>query len=176
MNSEAQTLPLQTELAQYSQTHHLTKFAPAEIVELLRDGESVEWLISMLVPAEQQSQHVRLAELLAAIRREVYQEKPPAPSQEVTTEEAPPEAAPTVSPEEEQAELERMAMSMLPPGVDPRQFKKFLSSPQGALFGDFALFCQEKGINVQDVDGGKVPEEIQVLQEEWMKSPRQTLE
>jgi hypothetical protein len=176
MNSESQPISLQTELAQYSQTHHLTKFAPAEIVELLRDGESVEWLISMLVPAEQQSQHVRLAELLAAIRREVYQEKPPAPSPEVTTEEAPLEAAPTVSPEEEQAELERMAMSMLPPGVDPRQFKKFLSSPQGALFGDFALFCQEKGINVQDVDGGKVPEEIQVLQEEWMKTPRQTLE
>jgi hypothetical protein len=179
MNSESQTISLQTELAEYCQTHHLTKFAPEEIFELLKDGEAVDWLLSMLVPADQQSQHARLTELLTSLRQEVYKEPPPTPSSETVIVEAAPETAVIETPEEpamDEAELEKMAMSMLPPGVDPRQFKKFMSSPQGALMGDFVLFCQEKGVDVQSVDGGKIPDEIRALQEEWMQTPREALE
>jgi hypothetical protein len=178
MISESQTASLQTELAEYCQTHHLTKFAPEEILELLKDGEAVDWLMSMLVPAEQQSQHARLAELLTSLRQEVYQEPPPASLPEALVEAAP-ETAVVETPEApamDEAELEKMAMSMLPPGVDPRQFKKFMSSPQGALMADFAQFCQEKGVDMQSADGGKVPDEIRALQEEWMQTPRETLE
>jgi len=178
MIPDSQTPLLQTELAEYCQTRHFTKFSPEEILELLKDGESVDWLISMLVPAEQQSQHARLAELLTSLRQEVYKEPPPAPSPEAIVETAP-ETAAIETPEEpamDEAELEKMAMSMLPPGVDPRQFKKFMSSPQGALMGDFALFCQEKGVDVQSVDGGKIPDEVRALQDEWMKTPREALE
>jgi SEC-C motif len=178
MNPESQTSSLQTELTEYCQAHHLTKFAPEEIVELLKDGEAVDWLMSMLVPAEQQSQHARLVELLTSLRQEVYQEPPPTPSPETMVETAP-ETTAAETPEEppmDDAELEKMAMSMLPPGVDPRQFKKFMSSPQAALMGDFALFCQERGVDVQNVDGGKIPDEIRALQDEWMQTPRETLE
>ncbi len=178
MNSESQTPSLQIELAEYCQTHHLTKFAPEEIFELLKDGESADWLMSMLVPAERQSQHARLAELLTSLRQEVYQEPPLAPSSEAMVETAP-EIAAAETPEEpamDEAELEKMAMSMLPPGVDPRQFKKFMSSPQGALMADFAQFCQEKGVDMQSADGGKIPDEIRALQDEWMKTPREALE
>jgi len=165
-----------TELSEYLRTNHLTKFAPEEIFELLQDGEAVEWMMSMLVPVEQQSQHGRLAELLTGIRQEVYKEPAPAPSPDTVVETTPPEVA---TPEEqiaEEADFEKMAMSMLPPGVDARQFKKFMSSPQGALMGDFALFCQEKGVDIQDVDGGQASDEIRALQDEWMKTPRQSLE
>lgn len=167
---------LKTELIEYCAAQQLTKFAPEEIFELLQDGEKADWVMSMLVPAEQQSQHARLAELLTAIRQEVYQE-PVAPApEEIVAESAPaPEAAVAEEPVDE-AEMEKMAMSMLPPGVDPRQFKKFMSSPQGLLMADFAAFCQEKGVDIQNVDGGKVPDEVRALQEEWMKTPRQTLE
>ncbi len=178
MNPESQTASLQTELAEYCQAHHLTKFSPEEILELLKDGEAVEWLMSMLVPAEQQSQHVRLTELLTSLRQQLYHEPPPAPALEGMVEIAP-ETAAAEAPEEpamDEAELEKMAMSMLPPGVDPRQFKKFMSSPQGALMADFAQFCQEKGVNMQSADGGKVPDEIRALQDEWMQTPRETLE
>jgi hypothetical protein len=174
MNPESQTSSLQTELTEYCQTHQLAKFAPEEILELLKDGESVDWLMSMLVPAEQQSGHARLAELLASLRQEVYQEPPPAPSPETMA-----EATPVETPEEpamDEAELEKMALSMLPPGVDPRQLKKIMSSPQAALMGDFALFCQEKGVDVQSVEGGKIPDEIRALQDEWMQTPREALE
>lgn len=178
MNSELQNIPLQTELTEYCQTHHLTKFAPEEIFELLKDGEVVDWLMSMLVPAEQQSQHTRLAELLTSLRQEVYKEPPPAPSPEALVETVPETAAAEIAEEPalDEAELAEMAMSMLPPGVDPRQFKKFMSSPQGALMADFAQFCQEKGVDMQSADGGKIPDEIRALQDEWMQTPRETLE
>jgi hypothetical protein len=51
-----------------------------------------------------------------------------------------------------------------------------MSSPQGALMADFAQFCQEKGVDMQSAEGGKVPDEVRALQEEWMKTPRETLE
>jgi hypothetical protein len=174
MNLESQKNSLQTELAQYCQTHQLTKFAPEEIIELLKDGESVDWVISMLVPTEQQSRHARLAELLTSLRQEVYQEPPPAPSPEAAVETALAEAP--EEPAMDEAELEAMAMSMLPPGVDMRQFKKLMNSPQGALMADFAQFCQEKGMDMQSVDGGKVPDEMRALQDEWMQTPREALE
>lgn len=170
---------LKTELTEYCTTHQLTKFAPEEILELLQDGEKADWVLAMLVPAEQQSQHARLAELLTAIRQEVYQEPiAPAPEEAVVEPVSAPEVTTEAVAEEpvDEAELEKMAMSMLPPGVDPRQFKKFMSSPQGMLMADFAAFCQEKGVDIQNVDGGKVPDEVRALQEEWMKTPRQTLE
>ncbi len=169
---------LKTELSAYCQAHQLTKFAPEEIFELLQDGEKVDWMMSMLVPAEQQSAHGRLVELLTGIRQQVYQEPEPAPTVEVIGERASVEieAPAPEEPEMDEAELEKMALSMLPPGVDARQFKKFLSSQQGALMADFAAFCQEKGADVQDVKGGKIPDELRALQEEWMKTPRQTLE
>lgn len=174
MNLEA----LKTELSEYCQAHQLTKFAAEEIFELLQDGEKVDWMMSMLVPAEQQSAHGRLVELLTGIRQQVYQEPEPVPTSEVIGETAPIEIE-TLAPEEsemDEAELEKMALSMLPPGVDPRQFKKFLSSQQGALMADFAAFCQEKGADVQEVKGGKIPDELRTLQEEWMKTPRQSLQ
>jgi len=175
---------LKTELTEYCKAHHLTKFAAEEIVELLQDGEAVDWVMSMLVPAEQQSQHGRLIELLTGIRQEVYQEAP-APTQETAVEAAlVTKTEAEISLEEqaaEEADLTEMAMAMLPPGVEARQFKKFMSSPQGALMADFALFCQEKGVDMQKVDGGKatpvgVPDDIRALQEEWMKTPRESLE
>jgi len=178
MNFELQKNPLYVELSAYCETHHLTKFAPEEIFELLQDGEKVDWVMSMLVPAEQQSQHARLVELLTGIRQQVYQEPEPASTPEAIAESAPVEletAAPA-EPEMDEAELEKMAMSMLPPGVDPRQFKKFLNSQQGELMADFAAFCQEKGADIQDVKGGKIPDELRALQDEWMKTPRQALE
>ena len=176
---------LKTELSEYCQTNHLTKFAPEEIFELLQDGEKVDWVMSMLVPVEQQSRHARLVEILTGIRQEVYQEpatapvvevSPTAESIEIAEEEPAAEEQAAEGPAMDEAELEKMAMTMLPPGVDPRQFKKFLNSQQGVLMADFAAFCQEKGADIQDVAGGKIPDELRALQEEWMTTPRPTLE
>lgn len=167
---------LQAELSEYCQTHQLTKFAPEEIFELLQDGEKVDWVMSMLMPAEQLSQHTRLVEILTGIRQHVYQEPEPAPEAVEETSLVVGEMPAPAEPEMEQAELEQMALSMLPPGVDPRQFKKFLSSQQGELMADFAAFCQEKGAQIEETKGGKIPEELRALQDEWMKTPRQSLQ
>jgi uncharacterized protein YecA (UPF0149 family) len=130
--------------------------------------------MSMLVPAEQQSQRAHLSELLTSLRQEIYKE--PAPSQEAVVETEPTEAGRAEDFATEEADFEKMAMSMLPPGVDARQFKKFMASPQGMLMADFAAFCQEKGVDIQNADGGKVSDEIRALQDEWMKTSRQNLE
>ncbi|MDZ7343417.1 MAG: SEC-C metal-binding domain-containing protein [candidate division KSB1 bacterium] len=183
MNLEFQSNLLKTELAEYCQAHRITKFSPEEIVELLYDGESVEWVMSMLVPGEQQSQHPRLTELLTAIRSA-------APKKEtletletaIENETALPDAMFDTIVEEtakeplDLAEMESMAMSMLPPGVDMAQLKKFMSSPQGALLADFAAFCQEKGMNVAGMSEGQIPAEMQALQQEWMQTPRSAFE
>jgi hypothetical protein len=179
MNFELQKNSLYVELTEYCEKNHLTKFTPEEIVELLEDGEPVDWVMSMLVPAEQQNLHSHLAELLIRIRQEVYKEPTPAPSEDTVVETAPiPATAEITTPEEivAEADFEKMAMSMLPPGVDARQFQKFMSSPHGMLMADFAVFCQEKGVDMQGLNGGKVPDEIRALQDEWMKTSRQNLE
>jgi hypothetical protein len=180
MNPEPQKTSFQAELAEYCQTYQITKFAPEEIIELLHDGESVEWLMSMLVPADQQSQHERLAEILAAIGAEAPKEKISAPPETAGEDAiAPPEMAAVIAAEERAEDaraLESMMMSMLPPGVDTSQVKKFMSSPQAALLTDFAAFCQEKGVDPQSMNAGHMPDEVLALEQEWMQTPRESLE
>jgi hypothetical protein len=180
MNHESQAISLKTELAKYCQSHQITKFAPEEIIELLQDGETVDWLMSMLVPADQRSQHVRLAEILTAISAEVQPAKPSAPPE--TAVEFEPELTETgdvvlpAEQREEPVDIESTIMSMLPAGIDKAQVKKFMSSPQAALLADFAAFCQERGVDPQGMNDGQMPEEVFALQQEWMQTPRPSLE
>ena len=66
----------------------------------------------------------------------------------------------------------------LPEGIDRGQVEQLLSSPQGALLADFGLFCQEKGVSPEEAAamGGNAEGPIAELREEWLSTPRATLD
>ena len=74
-------------------------------------------------------------------------------------------------------DLDALREIELPEGIDRGQVEQFLSSPQGALLGDFGLFCQEKGVSPEEASamGRKAEGPITELREEWLSTPRPSL-
>ena len=70
-------------------------------------------------------------------------------------------------------ELEALTGMKLPPGMDMKQIQKMMESPQGDFISDFGLFCQEQGIDMSSVSD---PDQLQVLNEQWMATPRAAFE
>ena len=64
---------------------------------------------------------------------------------------------------------------MLPPGVDMQQVEQMLKSPRGALLGDFGAFCQERGVE-PEMGESEMNEAMQALHDEWLQTPRESLE
>lgn len=149
------------------------RFSPQEMVELLQDGEEVEWIVSQVLPQGPEEAVAELGALLAQIAAEVA----PAAGEKAAeaaaagTESAA-EAAPAGDLGADLPDLENLA---LPPGVDPRQFRELMSSPQGALLADFGTFCQEQGVD-QGGDPKKMSGVLQELHEVWLQTPRPALE
>jgi len=56
-----------------------------------------------------------------------------------------------------------------------RQVEQMLSSPRGALLGDFGAFCQERGVEPEMGDA-QMSDAMQELHEEWLQTPRDSLE
>ncbi|MCC7265596.1 MAG: SEC-C domain-containing protein [Candidatus Latescibacteria bacterium] len=143
------------------------------MVELLQDGEEVEWIVSQVLAQGPAEAVEELSALLAQIAAQV------APVAEPVAELAsalPAEAPPAmVLPEEEDAGLPDLENLALPPGVDARQFKELMSSPQGAMLADFGTFCQEQGVD-QGGDPKKMSGVLQELHEVWLQTPRPALE
>ena len=75
---------------------------------------------------------------------------------------------------EEELDLAEL-QGMLPPGVDMQQVEQMLSSPRGVLLGDFGAFCQERGVE-PEVGDAQMSDEMQELHEEWLQTPRDSLE
>jgi len=165
---------LLNQLEQLCSTQGIQKFSAEEIVQLLEDGEEVEWIVSQL--GEDRSGE--LAPLLAQIAAEVAPVAPTEVEEEVTSEDAG-EDADSPGEDAEDFDLANLDMGelqgMLPPGVDMGQVQQMLNSPRGALLADFGAFCQERGVEVE-TEQGEMNEALQELQEEWLNTPRETLE
>jgi hypothetical protein len=156
----------------------IEKFSPTEMVELLEDGEEVEWILGQV--GEEGSG--ALGQLLQQIAAEIA----PAGSEEDGTEDggevssaAEIEEASGDKAEEEDFDPANLDMSelqgMLPPGVDMSQVQQMLSSPRGALLADFGTFCEERGVEME-MEQGEMSEALQELHEEWLQMPREALE
>ena len=133
------------------------KFSAEEIVELLTDGEEVDWIVDQVLPAAAEADRSEMGQVLAEIAAEVA----PAPAPDTDDEE--PASV-------EELDLAQLQQS-LPPGVDMQQVEQMLRSPQGALLADFSAFCQERGF-----DGEPDEAEMRELHEEWLQTPRPALE
>lgn len=148
---------LTTRLAALCQAKGAEKFSAEEIVELLTDGEEVDWIVDQVLPAAAEADLREMGQALAEIAAAVA----PAPA----------------SGAEEPAAVEEVDLFLqaLPAGVDVQQVEDLLRSPQGALLADFSAFCQERGFE-DEGDEAATSEAVMELHEEWLQTPRPALE
>ncbi len=148
---------LATRLEALCQAKGVEKFSAEEIVELLTDGEEVDWIVDQVLPTAAEADRSEMGQVLAEIADAV------APAAAVDTDDEEPAAV-------EELDLAQLQQS-LPPGVDVQQVEEMLRSPQGAMLADFSAFCQERGF---DDEPGEA--EMRELHEEWLQTPRPALE
>ena len=168
---------LATRLEDLCKAKGVEKFSADEIVELLEDGEQVEWIVGQVLPEAVEAERGELRQLLAEIASEVAP-PPVEDDDEVEAEETAEsgESLQEVGEEVVEEELDLAELQgRLPPGVDMQQVEQMLSSPRGVLLGDFGAFCQERGVEPEMGDA-QMSDEMQELQEEWLQTPRDSLE
>ena len=175
---------LKDQLNLFCTQNEITKFEADEIIELLADGETVDWLVDQLRTENEAIDVGALTGLLNAIQAIVA---PPAEEAEPEMEEEafeiieaePLEIAPPI-PDLSQLDLSQLEDLLppgmkLPPGVNMKQIQQIMQSPQGEFLADFSLFCQEKGL--ADIQGTMAdPIKLQELNDEWLSTPRATFD
>lgn len=166
---------LREELAQFCASRKIERFEPDEIIELLEDGESVEWIVGQLAPTATAAAVVELSLLLQEIADAVGPAPEPAEDTALEAAEDAPAALPGDDEAGEVAELADLSAMPLPPGVDPAQVQQLLSSPQGEMLADFGAFCQERGVDAEPGQEG-MEDLLRELHEEWLETPRESME
>ena len=157
---------LVTRLDALCQAQEAGRFSADEIVELLEDGEEVDWIVTQVMPSATEENRGELTQILNDIAREVA---PLSAVEEEQDSEATTEVA-----EAEDLDLGELR-EMLPPGVDMRQVEQMLSSPRGALLADFSAFCQERGVGDEGAEA-EMSDAMRELHDEWLQTPREALE
>ena len=161
---------LATRLEALCQAQGAGRFSADEIVELLEDGEEVDWIVTQVMPSATEENRGELTQILNDIAREVA---PPSAVEEEQDSEATTEVA-EAEVEDEDLDLGELR-EMLPPGVDMRQVEQMLSSPRGALLADFSAFCQERGVGDEGAEA-EMSDAMRELHDEWLQTPREALE
>ena len=168
---------LSAQLEQLASAKEIQRFSPEEMVELLEDGEAVDWIVEQGLPEGSADDIQELTALLEKVAAQVA----PEPLEEEEEEEGTETAA--VGETEEEGEegigdlldMGQLKDMQLPPGIDMKQVEKLLASPQGEMMADFGTFCQEKGVDAEGEQEGR-EDLLQELHEEWLQTPRESLE
>ena len=150
---------LATRLEALCQAKGVEKFSAEEIVELLEDGEEVDWIVDQVLPAASEADRSEMSQELAQIAAAV--------------------APAALDPDDEEPAVEELDLAQLqqalPPGVDVQQVEQMLRSPQGAMLADFSAFCQERGFD-GELGEAEMSEAMRELHEEWLQTPRPALD
>jgi len=177
---------LKAELDTFISQNSITQFESEDIIELIEEGESLDWIIGQMKNNSPDMNTVALLPLLESIQQLVGQsQEPDHETAEPALGKAPEEPAigadmPDLSQlNPSSLDLTQLADSLppgmqLPPGVDMNQIKDMLESPQGKAMSDFLLFCSEKGIDLNE--GSLEDPRTQELQSEWKSTPREAFE
>ena len=158
-------------LEQLCAANNIQRFSPEEMTELLEEGETIDWIIEQVLPEGPAQVALELSDVLSEIAAQVT----PPPSTEEDGEEKGGEESEEATPETMDLTLQELKDIDLPPGVDMEQVQQLMASPRGALLTDFGTFCEEKGVTPK-ADQGEMSEAEQSLHEEWLNTPRETLE
>jgi len=140
--------------------HSVRKFDGEDIIELVRDGESIEWVTNQLKADSPGIDEAETAKLLAEIKQVV---RPEQESSEV----------------EPEIDLSRIGEMLppgveLPPGLTAEEMKNVIESPHGRLMTDFFEFCRDRGV---DLSSGDLKDpRVAGLEKEWESTPRDAFE
>jgi hypothetical protein len=184
---------LKQQLTSFCQERKISKFDVEDIIELLQDGESVEWLIDQLKSEAPDLDAAATGDLLTKIQTIVGPEEiadgEPSEDEELpegVPGEASNEAAAEIDPESPDTsdiDFSQIDMSQiqgmlpkgmqLPPGMGMKQLQQIMESPKAKVMTDLLTFCKEQGIDINSLDN---PQQMQELEEEWKKTPRPALD
>ena len=168
---------LKQQLALLCKEKKISKFEAEDIVELLEEGESVEWVIEQLKGDAPDLDEAYADKLLSDIRSILGPEEEPA--EEEPEEAAVPEEIAAESMDVSKIDFSQMDLSQLgdmlpkgmqlPPGMSIKQLQKMLESPQGKIMADLTAYCQEQGV---DMSAMTDPKRMQELEAQWKDTPR----
>jgi len=181
---ETDLIKLKQDLTSFCQQYSISRFEPEDIFELLADGEEVGWIVEQLQQDNVALDADKLTSLLTALHLLV------APAKETEAEfakeeiEADEAAEVAVKPpaaidfsqldfSQRGDQLEALTSMKLPAGINMNQVKKMMEGPHGKMMADFALWCQEQGIEVSALND---KQKVQELNEQWMATPRPAFE
>lgn len=168
---------LKQQLRDYVQQYSISKFDAEDIVELVSEGESIDWIVDQL-QSDAQIDVEKITSLLTEIRTQLGVKEGPAKDESI--EPAIDLDIPIEVPEDlSQLDLSQIGQMLpegmqLPPGIGAKEIKDLIESPQGQIMTDFVAYCQERGI---DVSSGNLSEsKIAGLEKEWMSTPRDSFD
>jgi hypothetical protein len=165
---------LKAKLSGFIHQNSITKFEAEDIIELVAEGESIEWIVNQLA-GDKQIDVGAITSLLTEVKSLVRPEKASAEN-EAVAEPVIESGMPNISADDlSQLDVSQIGDMLpegmdLPPGLDAKEIKSLIESPQGKVMLDFVAFCQEKGV---DMSGGNLNDpRVERLQNEWMSMPR----
>ena len=159
----------------YCRERTVERFTADEILELLEEGETVDWILEQVLRDSTPDTSSELRGLLEELSAEVSTATAADPAPVVA--DVDPSGTPGKTLPDPEAAMPDMGdlQDLLPAGVDMGQLEELLSSPRGELMADFGSFCQERGAG-----GGEPSEEMQAamqeLHTEWLTTPREALD
>jgi hypothetical protein len=178
---------LKQKLSDCVRQYSISRFDAEDIIELVTEGESIDWIVNQL-KSDAQIDVDAVTSLLTEIRAELGIKDEPVKEEAAEPAAAEPAASEPAVDSGEQAEapadISQLDMSQigqmlpqgmkLPPGMGTKEIMNLLESPRGKIMEDFIVFCREKGI---DLDSGKMSgQRIENLQREWQSTPRDAFE
>jgi hypothetical protein len=178
---------LKAKLDDFIARNSITQFEGEDIIELVEEGEAVDWIVEQLKGNSPGMNADEVTPLLADIKTLIGPAEEPAYEEEEEPQEGEIEAEPLIEggiPDLSQLDPSKLDLSQLadalppgmklPPGFNMKQLQDIMESPQGQVMSDFLMFCQEKGIELNE--GSMNDPRTQELQEEWKSTPREAFE
>ncbi len=171
---------LKLKLAEFIHQHSIAKFEAEDIVELVAEGENIDWIVDQLKNDARINVDVdALTSLLTEIGSQVGLDKKTTGNETAAEPEIEPDMLDIDSIDPSQLDLSQIGSLLpkgakLPPGLDAEGIKSLIESPQGKIMADFLVFCQEKGDDISE-KSLKDPR-TERLQNEWLSTPRDAFE
>jgi hypothetical protein len=163
---------LKSKLNEWVHQYSITKFDAEDIVELVSEGESIEWIVSQL-KGDTPIDVAAVTSLLTELKSQL---EPEEPAQNEAAEPAVESGTPNPS-EIDPSSLDLSQIGdmlpdgiQLPPGLDAAEIQRMMESPQGQIMADFLVFCQEQGVDLSS--GNPNDPRMERLQKEWLSTPR----
>ena len=180
---------LKAKLNDFIARNSITQFEGEDIIELVEEGEGIDWIVDQLKSNSPDMNADEITPLLADIKALVGPAEEPQFEEEdgEAVEEAEAEAEPLLEGgmpdlsrlDPSQLDISQLADALppgmkLPAGFDMKQLQDIMESPQGRIMSDFLIFCQEKGVELNE--GSMDDPRTQKLQEEWKSTPREAFD